>query len=111
MAVNYTSTIALFPTETISESFETDQVDMKDYLGYSISFVVTNASVDLDMEVSIKVSACDNGNYAEVTGSKLHLAGDDVVVFNVSHVYYKNFKVPVTITTGSCDLLIEVTRK
>lgn len=108
----YIDTIALFPeTDTVDTTFTTEDCLVDAFKGYSVSFVLTNATADLSMEVELEASACSNGNFATVTGTKQHLAGNDTIIYNCSEVYYKYFRVKCTFTTGSCTLLIEVTRK
>jgi len=105
------TTIALFNDSGVSATFTTDDCLVDVYKGYSVSFVLTEATSMFSMDIYIEGSACSNGNFAQLTGTSLHFAGNDTIVYNVSQVYYKYFRVVCTINTGSCALLIEVTRK
>lgn len=111
MGVLNTNTYALYSETGVSSSFTTASASIDYFLGFSISFVLTNATADFDMSLTLEATACDNDNWATVTGSLLHFAGNDTVIYNVSQVYYKGVKVVVNIVAGSADILVEINKK
>lgn len=108
----YIKTVAHYgPSDNVDASFTTEELCLDVYRGYSVSFVLTDATADLSMVVTLEGSACSNGNFATITGTKQHFAGNDTVVYNCSNVFYKFMRVKCVFNSGSCSLLVEVTRK
>lgn len=109
----YTTTSNELASQTITSSFTTDGSCLDGFRGFAYSFVTSDRSTNLDMQVSIEVSACSNNNYSVLDGSMHHLVmdSDNTETFVVSEAFYKYVRIRCTVLAGSCTMLIELTKK
>lgn len=101
----------IHPSTNHSATFEMTDVDVQRDSGYSVGITLTEASADLEVTFHLEASACDTNTWAIIQGSKQVLTTNDTFIYNVSQVYYKNFKVVVTFTSGSATIFAECTTK
>ena len=102
-------TFTLLELTNKDADFTSDTVDVQRDLGYSVTIKTSSASADL--VGTIKLQAANDGDWGDIQGTISNVVQDDVIIYNVSAVYYKYFRVNTTISSGDADFLIFVTTK